>query len=119
MGKIVRGFVYAYQGIRYAFRTQINFKIHILTIIAAVILGIVFKLKASEWLWITAAAALVIISELFNTAIETLVDLVSPEYNKKAGIVKDLSAAAVLLSAFFAVIVALLIFVPKLWQYAS
>ena len=118
MKKIARGFIYAYQGIRYAFRTQINFKIHTLAIVVAVSLGLSLRLHTGEWLWITASAALVIISELFNTALETLVDMVSPEYNKKAGIVKDLSAGAVLLSAFFAVIVALLIFVPKLSQHA-
>lgn len=71
-------------------------------------------MNGSEWLWIVAAITFVLVAELFNTALELLVDLVSPGYNKAAGIVKDLASAAVLLAAVFAVIVALIIFTPKL-----
>jgi len=54
------------------------------------------------------------VTEIFNTMIETLVDLVSPGYNEKAGRIKDMSAAAVVIAALFALVTALIIFIPKL-----
>ena len=57
---------------------------------------------------------MVFIAELFNTALETLVNLVSPEFNPKAGHVKDISAAAVLIAAIMALIIGVLIFLPKI-----
>ena len=78
-----------------------------------VFLGCYTKLNSTEWLWISLAIALVIVLELLNTAIEVLVDLVCPEQNPKAGAIKDLAAAAVLVASLFAVTVGLFIFVPK------
>lgn len=114
MKKFIRGFQYAYQGLVYAFATQINFRVHVLSAAVAIILGYYFELRTSEWIWIGSAILLVLIVELLNTAIEVLVDLVSPDYHPKAGIIKDVSAGAVLLTALFAVMVGLLIFVPKI-----
>ena len=114
MRKFIRGFRYAYQGLIYAFSTQINFRVHVFSAAIAVLLGVYFELSHSEWIWIASAILLVLIVELLNTAIEVLVDLVSPDYHPKAGIVKDVSAGAVLLTAMFAVMVGLLIFVPKI-----
>ncbi len=79
-----------------------------------IILGWYLRLSLSEWLWIIAASALVIIIELLNTAIEVLVDLVSPAYHEKAKIIKDVAAGAVLVSAVFAALTGLLIFIPKI-----
>ena len=78
------------------------------------ICGWYFRLSATEWLWIVSVSGLVIMAELFNTAIEVLVDLVSPEIHPKAKIVKDLASAAVLVAAIVAAIVGLIIFIPKL-----
>jgi len=110
----MKGFSYAFLGLKHAFSSQINFKFHSFTAIAAIAGGLYLGLSNSEWLWITAAIALVLIAELFNTALEFLVDLVSPEYNVQAGKIKDLASAAVLISALFAFIVGLIIFIPKI-----
>ena len=112
--KFVNGFKYAGKGLSYAFRTQLNFRVHVLSFILVTALSFYLKISPEEWLWILGASALVLMAELFNTAIETLVDLVSPDYNVKAGIVKDVSAAAVLVSAIFAVLTGLIILLPKL-----
>lgn len=112
--KFLKGFTFAFQGIKHAFATQINFKFHTFSAAGIISAGFYFDLNGSEWLWIVAAITFVLVAELFNTALELLVDLVSPGYNKAAGIVKDLASAAVLLAAVFAVIVALIIFTPKL-----
>ena len=79
-----------------------------------VLLGFYFKLNSNEWLWITTALAVVVILELLNTALEVFVDLVSPEQNPKAGAIKDVASAAVLIGGLLALIIGLIIFVPKL-----
>jgi diacylglycerol kinase len=119
MKKFLRGFVYAWQGVVYAFSTQINFKFHSVAAVVALAMAYFLGLNLEEWLWIFAAIGMVLIAELFNTALEVLVDLVSPEYNRKAGIVKDLASAAVLLAAILSAIIALCIFLPKVISYAS
>lgn len=114
MIKFLNSFHFAIKGISYAFRTQINFKVEIFAALAVIGLSWHLNLSASEWLWIVAAITLVLITELANTAIETLVDLVSPEFNPKAGVVKDICAGVVLLASFFAVLIAILILLPKM-----
>lgn len=115
MFRFFRSFLYALAGIRYSFITQGNLKFHTLAAVVTVAAGFYFNLKAFEWLWIVAAIAMVVSVELVNTAIETLVDLVSPEYNFKAGVVKDVSAAAVLVISIMAAIIGAVIFWPKLF----
>ena len=114
MQKFFKSFKYAFSGLSYAFSTQVNFKFHMVAVLSSVITGWVLKLTTAEWLWIMAAIAIVLISELLNTAIEVLVDLVSPSYHEKAKIVKDVSAGAVLVAAVFALLVGLIIFIPKI-----
>ena len=113
MNRIFKSFAYAFAGLIYAFKTQMNFKIHCLATVLVIILGFYVGLSFTEWLWIAGAIALVLVVELLNTAIEVLVDLVSPQQNPKAGAIKDIAAAAVLISALLSLIIALLIFVPK------
>lgn len=114
MRKFIRGFGYAFNGIWHAAATQLNFKVHLVAAVVAVLGGWALHISPDEWLWIILCIGLVLAAELFNTAIEFLTDLVSPEYNKKAGLVKDMSAGAVLVIAICALIIGLIIFVPKL-----
>ncbi|MEJ2882783.1 diacylglycerol kinase family protein [Pedobacter sp. GR22-6] len=113
MRRLIKSFGYAFSGSAYAFGTQLNFKIHCLALVLVTTLGWYLDLTLQEWLWIAGVSGMVIVAELFNTAIEVLVDLVSPSYNEKAKIVKDVSAAAVLVAALTAVVVGLIIFLPK------
>ncbi|RZM16087.1 MAG: diacylglycerol kinase family protein [Pedobacter sp.] len=115
MSRLIKSFGFAAKGLQYALKTQPNFRFHAISSIIVLIAGIFFKIHVSEWLWILAAIALVLISELLNTAIEVLVDLISPEYNKQAGIVKDTAAAAVLVAAIIAVGIGVIIFLPKIF----
>ena len=114
MKKFLKGFYFAFHGLSYSFRTQLNFRIHCLISLLVIAVCFYLRLTSAEWLWIIASMALVFISELFNTAIETLVDLVSPEFNPKAGLIKDISAAAVLIAALMALITGILILLPKI-----
>ncbi|SFG65003.1 diacylglycerol kinase (ATP) [Pedobacter insulae] len=113
MKALLNSFVYAFNGLVYAFKTQLNFKIHCVAALLIVALGWWVGLSNTEWPLIVIAIGLVIVAELFNTGIEVLVDLVSPQQHPKAGAVKDIAAAAVLISAIIALAIALFIFVPK------
>jgi diacylglycerol kinase (ATP) len=77
-------------------------------------MGYLLHISTSEWLWVALCITLVLVTEIFNTMIETLTDLVSPGYNEKAGHIKDMSAGAVVIAAIFALITGLIIFLPKL-----
>ena len=112
--KFLMSFGYAFKGIKHAFLTQRNFRVHLLVATFVMLAGLLLNISTTEWLVILVVMAVVVSAELFNTAIEGLVDLISPEYNKKAGVIKDCAAAAVLCTAIAAVIVGILIFAPKL-----
>lgn len=112
--KLINSFKYAIEGFISSFKTERNMKIHVLAMIIVIALGIFFKLNTIEWCFIAIAIATVISGELFNTAIETVVDMISPEKNPKAKLVKDIAAAAVLALAIGAAVVGMIIFIPKL-----
>lgn len=114
MRKLIRGFGFAFKGIGYAIATQLNFRVHLIAALIAALMGYALHISANEWIWITFCIALVLATELFNTAVELLTDIVSPEYNIKAGHVKDAAAGAVLVTAIFALIASLIIFLPKI-----
>jgi diacylglycerol kinase len=111
----VRSFGYAFQGIFTLFREQVNARIHLLAVGVITILGLWLGLSRSEWCDILLCMALVIVMEGVNTALEYLVDLVSPAQHELAGKTKDVAAGAVLLSVIFCAVVWGLIFLPKLY----
>ena len=91
-----------------------NFKREIFLGIIVLILSYVFRVNKIEFIIIIIVIGLVLVSEIINTAIERLVDLVSPKYNKLAGEVKDIAASSVLLMCIFSLVVGVIIFVPKI-----
>lgn len=111
---IIKSFGFAWAGIRYAFATQVHFRFHCLAMVLAVGLGFFFGVSRLEWLAIILCIVLVLSAELFNTAIESVVDLVSPAYHQLAKVAKDTAAGAVLVLAIGSAIVGLLIFLPYL-----
>ena len=112
--KIVNSFKYATQGLCSSFKTEGNMKIHIFVMILVIVLGTVLKINKQEWITCVICFSLVIGGELFNTSIETVVDIVMPTKNDKAKLAKDISAGAVLVLAIGSAIIGLLIFIPKL-----
>jgi diacylglycerol kinase len=84
--------------------------------ILAIILGIIFKISAFEWLSLTLIVAAVLVLELINTAIESIVDIVSPEIQEKAKVAKDVSAAAVLIAAIASIFIGAVIFIPTVFR---
>ena len=110
----LKSFAYAAQGLRTLLREEHNAWLHLLAAVGAIVLGCVLNVSSMEWVAIVLCICLVFAAELFNTALETLCDFVSPERQQAIKKVKDLSAAAVLITAAGALATALFIFLPKL-----
>ncbi len=109
-----KSFWFAFEGIKTAFTREPNFKIHTALGAAALILGAILKFSRVEWLILLFTITLVLILELINTALEAIVDLVSPEIKEEAKVAKDVSAAAVLIASIAATVVGLVLFLPKI-----
>ena len=109
MSSFKQSFSYAINGFKVALNEK-HFKVHLLAVVVVTAAGFYFHITQTEWLICLLLFALVISLEIVNTSIERFVDLVSPEHNPKAGQVKDLAAAAVLVAAIASVIAAVLIF---------
>lgn len=112
--KFIKSFSYARAGAEHAIRTQRNIWIHLG--VAVVVIGgaLYFRLAAVELALLVLTIATVIVAEMFNTALEIIVDHLSPEIREEAGIIKNVAAGAVLLAAFGAIVVGCLIFWPRL-----
>jgi diacylglycerol kinase (ATP) len=109
-------FIYAFNGILEMIKTQHNAWIHSMIAGIVVIAGFLLGISKAEWLAVVLASGLVLMAESFNTAVELLVDKISPHHDPVAGKIKDIAAGAVLFAAIAAAIVGLLIFVPKLME---
>jgi diacylglycerol kinase len=116
MKKRMKSFLYAGRGIRLVFGSEPNMHIHFMISILVVIFGFFFGISKTEWVACLLCFGLVFTAEMINTAIENIVDLVSPEFNKLAANAKDIAAGAVFVSAIISAIIGLLIFVPKVWN---
>jgi diacylglycerol kinase len=116
---MLKSFGYAGNGIREAFKTEPNFRIHTIAAVISIILAFYFQFSLIKFAILILTITLVIILELVNTAIEKVVDKISPTYSRLAKVAKDVSAAAVLISAFAAILVGLLLFGPYIAQLLS
>lgn len=111
--KEVKSFGYALAGL-WAVRHERHLQIHIAVAVAVIVAGSVVKLSGAEWCLVVFAIGLVITAEIFNSALEKLTDLASPQYHPLAGKVKDIAAGAVLVAAVTAAGIGFIIFLPKL-----
>ena len=109
-----RSFICAFRGLAFAFRTQRNFRIHIIAMVVAIALGLFVGLSIMEWGLIIFAIGFVLSAELFNTAVERLGDHIAEgNWNQTVKHLKDIAAAAVLISAIMALAVGIIvIFIP-------
>jgi diacylglycerol kinase (ATP) len=119
MKKRLRSFMYAFAGIRYLFSTQPNARIHLLASALVITLGILLKISTTEWAILSVTIGAVLAAEAFNTAIEALTDLSSPDRHPLAGAAKDAAAAAVLLTAIASIATGIFVLGPKLLRALS
>ena len=102
----------AFDGIKTAFRTQRNLRIHLLAGALVIFLSILLRVSTAEFLVLLLTILIVLVTELLNTAIEFTINLASPEYNHLAKQAKDISSATLFIAALFAVLVVIMIFSP-------
>ena len=112
----LRSFSYAFHGCSYVLRNEPNSWIHAFITILVVIVAFWLHIPARDWAVLLLTIVMVWAAEFFNTAIETIVDLASPEENPLAKASKDVAAAAVLIAALTSILIGLLILGPPLWE---
>lgn len=115
----VRSFGHAFQGWWYVLRTQRNAWLHVIIALVVFALSLWLRLDAFQWSVVLLTTAMVFAAEFFNTAIEALVDLSSPQEHPQAKIAKDVAAAAVLITAMGAVIIGILVLGPPFLERAD
>jgi diacylglycerol kinase len=115
----LRSFLFAFQGIRALVSEEHNFRVHLVAAALAIGLGAYLRISPADWRWIIGCIGLVLTAEAFNSAIERLTDLRQPDYDPKAGRIKDIAAGAVLLTAVTALVIGIIIFWPHLSALTS
>ncbi|MFY0652012.1 MAG: diacylglycerol kinase family protein [Cyclobacteriaceae bacterium] len=116
INKNIKSYSHALRGLSFVFRTENNIIYHSAAAIISVICGLLFQISNTEWIVILLACGLVFMAEIFNTAIEKLLDFISPQYHSQVGLIKDVSAAAVLIISIAALLVGTIIFIPKIFS---
>jgi diacylglycerol kinase len=109
--RLLKSFKYAVRGFSGVAITQPNFIIHLLAIAVVFVIGYIQKISHVEWGLVVVAIGLVLMAEIFNTAVEWLGDLISPDYSEKIKWAKDAAAGGVLVAAGTAILIAILVFI--------
>lgn len=109
----VRSLRFAIRGARLLIMTEHSIMVQVAVGVLVSILGFIMQISTYEWIFQTLAIALVLVAESLNTAIEKLCDFVHPDHHKRIGFIKDISAGAATFAAIAAIIVGLLIYLPK------
>jgi len=115
MNKRIKSFGYALKGIKCVVASEVNMQIHCVISAFVIAFGFIFSISAIEWIVCLLCMAVVLGLEMMNTALETVVDFVSPEMHPLAGRIKDIAAGAVLIAAICSAIVGLIVFLPKVY----
>lgn len=112
--KFIRSFGHAWHGLQYCLKTQLNFRIHLVVLLMVTVAGFIFKISDTEWLFVIGCSMLVLALELMNTALEHLCDTITKDIHPSIKIIKDASAAAVLVCAAGSILTGIIIFIPKI-----
>ena len=112
MTSFFKTFGHALRGVGDGFRGELNFRIHVVAGIIVVVLGFWVGVSRMEWLVLVLTIAFVLSLELVNSALERVMDVLHPSVHKRVRVVKDMLAAAVLVSSLAAIAIGLIIFVP-------
>ncbi|MCF6346752.1 MAG: diacylglycerol kinase [Flavobacteriaceae bacterium] len=110
----IRSFKFALRGAWLLITTEPSIMVQFSIAIIMTIVGFVFDISAIEWMFQLLAIGLVLVAESLNTGIEKLSDFIHPDYHKKIGFIKDISAGAAIIAAIIAVIIGLIIYLPKI-----
>ncbi|MBW8882805.1 MAG: diacylglycerol kinase family protein [Asticcacaulis sp.] len=111
----LRSFGYAFEGLFFMLRTQHNAWLHLLATVAVILAASFLNVEARDWRWLIVAMAMVWVAEAFNTAVEYVCDVVSPQFSEAVKRAKDIAAGAVLICAIAAAAIGII----TLWPYVS
>ncbi len=111
----LRKFKVAFEGIFFLLKKYRNFQVHLILFVLLLAVSFLIGLSKFEWIAILICSAMVFATEAVNSSIEKLADLFTKEIRPEIKIIKDIAAGAVLISSIFALVVALIIFLPKLF----
>jgi len=117
--KLIKSFGFAIKGIITGFKSEVNMKLHLLATFLVILMGFLFGITNIEWVVILISISLVISAELFNTAIEKIIDNITklnPETYGDMGVPKDVSAGAVLIAAIVSALIGFIIFLPYIFK---
>jgi undecaprenol kinase/diacylglycerol kinase (ATP) len=114
MHKRIKSFRYAFEGLGTLLREEPNARIHLVAALVVTFAGIWFRVSSAEWLVLMLTFGMVIALEILNSVVERIADFVSPERHPAIKKIKDLAAAGVLVTAITAVMVGVIIFLPKI-----
>lgn len=114
MKQFLKSFSNAIRGFQYAFQSEKNFRIELACAIMVLCLGLVLRVDFREMIVLIFVSGWVLGAEIVNTVVERVVDMLKPRIHPYARLVKDLMASAVLVSAFVALLLGVMIFLPKL-----
>lgn len=112
----LKSFSHAFNGLKILWKEEHNARIHVVFVLLVILTGLILNVNSSDWISLVFALGLVITVEIINSSIENLADFASPQIHPLIKKIKDLSAAAVLISAITALIIGLIVFVPKIWE---
>lgn len=112
--KRIRSIKFAVKGMWLLITTEDSIKAQLTFAIIATIFGFYFNISATEWMIQTLAIGIVLVAEALNTAIEKVADFIHPNYHKKIGFIKDIAAGAPAFAALTSLIIAGIIYLPKI-----
>lgn len=112
---ITKSFLFAFEGIKTALKKEPNLRIHLIIAAVAIFAAMILGFNLLEWVILIITIGFVLTLELVNTALESIVNLVSPEIKEEAKVAKDVSAAAVFIAAAVSVLIGLFLFLPKIY----
>lgn len=119
MKRFLQSFKDAFNGIRYAFKHEKNFRVQCIVAIIVLFLIAIFPLRNVERLFIVIMVFMVLVIEMLNTAIERFIDLLKPRLHYYAKVIKDVMAGAVFLTTVSSVIIGLIIFIPYFINFVN
>ena len=112
---LLKIFSFAFQGLQTAYKEEKSFRIELFIALLVVILSVILRISSLEWILVIIAMAMVLSLELLNSRIEKMMDILHPEIHDRVKIIKDISAAAVLIVSMMALVIGLIIFIPYLF----
>ncbi len=113
----IKGIKYAAKGAYLLLKTEASIQVQFSIGLIMTVIGFLFNISTTEWMFQLLAIGLILVSESLNTAIEKLSDFIHPEYHKKIGFIKDISAGASTFAAIIAIIIGIIIYLPKILKF--